>query len=134
MRNLLYLAAGGILGTMARYFLTTWVQHRVGSDAFPAGTLTVNLIGCVVIGLVMGAWEGRAQEAMPQAIKLLVIVGFLGAFTTFSAFEMETVSLVQRGQILPALGYVLTSTVAGFAAVWFTFSWAAWFFSPQKYS
>ena len=133
MQTILYLAIGGILGTLTRYFLTIWTQHQMGAEAFPAGTLTVNIIGCLLIGLVMGIWEGRAQEAMPQTLKLLVIVGFLGSMTTFSSFEMETLSLVQRGQVLPALGYVLTSTVGGFLAVWAAFSWASWFFSPVKY-
>lgn len=106
---LLLVAVGGAAGAVARYLLSVRVQAWVGSG-FPWGTLAVNLIGCVVLGLVMRLTTGFVATAEGRA---LVAVGFLGAFTTFSTFGVETVLLLQRGEVARAGGYVLASVLFG---------------------
>lgn len=107
--TLLLVAAGGAAGAVARYLVSLRVQAWVGTG-FPWGTLAVNLIGCVLLGLVM--WLTTGFVATPEG-RALVAVGFLGAFTTFSTFGIETVLLLQRGELVRAGGYVMASVVFG---------------------
>ena len=100
----------GAFGSMARY----GVGLALPSIGFPYATLAVNVIGCFAIGLVLPTME-RAV-ALPQDLRLLVVVGFLGGFTTFSAFIIETVGLLSGGQVLKAMTYALVSVVASLAA------------------
>ena len=105
------LAAGGVAGTFARYLLSIVVYRAVGSR-FPYGTLIVNLLGCFLIGVL----DVLAEEKFilgPQA-RLLLMVGFCGAFTTFSTFILETGNLIKDGQTLYAFSNVMTSVVLGF--------------------
>ena len=105
-----YLAVGSVVGGFARYFLSTHVQKLVGFT-FPYGTLCVNLIGCFLIGCMAGAKNGFLTTTDGR---MLLVVGFCGAFTTFSAFMLETTALCDSGQALRALAYVVASVVAGF--------------------
>jgi CrcB protein len=93
--------------------MSTWVQGRLGLE-FPWGTLSVNLVGCLLIGVAYGAFEA---VALPDPLRHFVTLGVLGAFTTFSTFSYETVALVQQGQGVRALAYVVGSVAAGFALV-----------------
>ena len=87
-------------------------------NAFPWGTLTVNIIGSLAMGALVG-WLARGTIAAPNAepLRLLIGVGLLGGFTTFSAFSSELITMLHRGQTMLALGYAAASLVAGMAAV-----------------
>ena len=89
--KLLSVALAGAIGAMCRYALVTYV-HRDPSLGFPWGTLVVNLVGCLLIGIVMGVFDGRVHFAAPA--RALVFAGFLGSFTTFSTFALETQNLL----------------------------------------
>ena len=109
--NILYLIVGGILGTLARYFVSG-VVYRVAGTTFPYGTFVVNLLGCFIIGFIVSLVE---QEALlDNNLKLLLMAGFCGAFTTFSAFIFEADNLIKNGEFLKAAGYVFGSLILGF--------------------
>ena len=114
---------GSALGGGARLFLTTAIARPLGTQ-FPWGTLAVNVIGCLAVG-VLGALlapPGRLHDA--QAVRVFLVVGVLGGFTTFSAFALDALLLVQRGAVGSAVAYVFASMLgclvaagAGYAAV-----------------
>lgn len=110
----LYVAAGGALGAMARYGVAGWVQDGNGFH-FPWGTLAVNVVGSVLIGLSL-----RYLEVSPATAELraLVTVGLIGAFTTFSTFSYETVALLEDRAFGRALGYSIGSLALGIVAVY----------------
>ena len=112
MKMYLIVAAGGAFGAMARYGTVVAVGRFTGLG-FPWGTITVNLVGSLVLGLLIGGLAHGLH--LSQEARALVVVGFLGAFTTFSTFSLDTVILIQRGEWTPALGYVLGSVFAGIA-------------------
>jgi CrcB protein len=112
-------AAGGAVGAVARFQLGRLITHLTGpANAFPWGTLGVNLIGSLAMGALLG-WLARGQAAAETAesLRLLIGVGLLGGFTTFSAFSAELVTMLQRGQLTDALVYGAVSLVAGMAAL-----------------
>ena len=111
MSKLFNLIAGGVAGTLARYFLAGAVHGFLGAG-FPYGTLVVNLTGCFIIGFLMSISENKF--ALNTDTRLLLMVGFCGAFTTFSTFIMETNSLIKDGETLRALVNILASVAAGF--------------------
>ena len=106
MKMYLIVAAGGAFGAMARYGTVIAVNRFTGLG-FPWGTVTVNLVGSLVLGLLIGGLAHGLH--LSQEARALVVVGFLGAFTTFSTFSLDTVILIERGEWSPALGYVLGS-------------------------
>lgn len=111
-------AGGGALGALGRYFLTAQVAAWTG-HGFPFGTLTVNVIGCFAMGVLVEL--GALAWSPSPELRAFLTVGFLGAFTTFSAFSMDTVLLYERGDLLLCAAYVagsvLLSVGAFFAAV-----------------
>ncbi len=107
------LALAGGLGTLARHGLASLVQ-RVPGLSFPLGTLTVNMVGCFMAGLLWSLFEHRWRVA-PET-RLLVLVGFMGAFTTFSTFILET-GVMMRSDWLRALANVTLQNGLGFAAL-----------------
>lgn len=112
-------AVGGATGAVARYQLGRLVTHMTGpTNAFPWGTLSVNLIGSLMMGALLG-WFARAALAAETAetMRLLIGVGLLGGFTTFSAFSAELVTMLHRGQMVDALIYGAVSLFAGMAAL-----------------
>lgn len=111
--TLLLIGAGGGLGAITRYALATGINQSAQS-AFPFGTLVVNLLGALAIGLLAGLFE---KLALPTDLRLFLITGILGGFTTFSSFGLETVQLIERGQIAYAAGYIALTNVAGLALV-----------------
>lgn len=115
MKQLLLVGVGGGLGAILRYKLGGLVMHQFANARFPYGTFTVNVVGCLLIGLVAGLIE--RHHGVAGDTRLLVITGFLGGFTTFSAFGLETVYLVRRGLMPLALANVLGSVVLGILAV-----------------
>ena len=108
-------AAGGAVGAVLRYLVSGWTQRLFG-PSFPAGTLAVNVIGCLLLGF-LGAAFAR-YVLIRDEWRLVILVGGLGAFTTFSTYGYETFSLVNEGQRWYALANVALSNVAGLTAVW----------------
>lgn len=114
MTNLLLVCAGGAIGAGARYLVGVLALQLLG-PAFPWGTLAVNIIGSFVMGLLahwLIAWPGA-----PVAARLLIMTGLLGGFTTFSAYALDVVALVERGNWLGAIVYAAVSVGGAIAAV-----------------
>ena len=113
--HLIVTAAGGAVGSVLRYQISGLVQaHAHGG--FPLGTLFVNLVGCLMIGLLSAAWP--ATEGGEEMVRLGVVVGGLGGFTTFSTFSAETLALFQAGRVDLAALYVGLSTGLGLVSAW----------------
>ena len=115
MASLWLVALGGALGAVARALLSTAIQSRWPAT-LPWGTIVVNVSGCLVLGVLSGALEARPH--LSPTVRAFGAVGVLGAFTTFSTFENETLALLQRGELPVALANVVISLVAGLTAVW----------------
>ena len=113
--KMLLVAAGGAVGSIARYQIGAWVLARTEAWAFPLGTFIVNVLGCLIAGVLIGVAEYR--DFLTLELRLLLFTGFLGGFTTFSAFGVETVALIERGAWSVATAYVLASVVCGIAAL-----------------
>ncbi|MBF0565532.1 MAG: fluoride efflux transporter CrcB [Nitrospirae bacterium] len=112
--NYLIIGAGGFIGAITRYALAAWIGQRWGRS-FPLGTFVINVSGSFLIGLIMSLLTERFM-ANPYW-RLLLVVGFLGAYTTFSTFEFETGNLLKDGEILYAALNVVLSVFAGFIAL-----------------
>jgi CrcB protein len=108
-------ALGGLLGSVARYWLSGAVQ-RLSGTSFPSGTLTVNVVGSFVIALVMALSLERGL--LSAETRLFLTTGFCGGFTTMSTFSYETVALLRDGDTVLALGNVLANVVVTIGAVW----------------
>ena len=125
MQMLLIIAGGGAAGAVSRYWATQLVQDWLGHD-FPHGTLAVNVLGCLLAGVVYGLLD-RSSD-LGHAWHALLIVGFLGAFTTFSAFSLATLQLLERGAWVAAFSNVLLSVILSLSAcglgLWVTERWA----------
>ncbi|HKD59932.1 MAG TPA: fluoride efflux transporter CrcB [Terracidiphilus sp.] len=115
MQKYLYIAIGGALGSIARFWVGSSVASRMGIR-FPYGTLIVNLTACVIIGFSM-TYLGRRAELSP-AWRFLIPIGFIGAYSTFSTYEWETLSNLRSGAFGIAALYAVGSFVLGLAAVW----------------
>lgn len=115
IQNLMLVGAGGFLGAIARYKLGGLVLHMSAQERFPFSTFVVNVLGCLVVGLLAGMAE-RYDLFGPEA-RLFLFTGLLGGFTTFSAFGLEAAYLVRRGELLVAALYAGGSVVLGLAAV-----------------
>lgn len=111
-----WVGLGGFLGANARYWLGVWLQERLG-ETFPWATLIVNVTGSFVLGLLLAAATERFTLPAPPVLRLAVAAGFLGAYTTFSTFEYETLALLRTGAWPRAAAYVLLSVAAGLLAV-----------------
>lgn len=105
----LWIALAGGAGSLCRYLV--WRTVTQPESAFPSGTLTVNLLGCFCIGLL-------ARMVNHDVLRLTLITGFLGGFTTFSAFSLETLQLFRNGLIVNAVSYVAASNLGGLLAAW----------------
>jgi fluoride exporter len=114
MTKLLWLALAGVGGTLARYGLSGWVQRNAGAW-FPWGTFAVNLAGCFLFGLIWSFSENRT--AISAEIRTVILLGFLGAFTTFSSFAFETSQLIRDGQWMAAALNVTGQNVLGIAGL-----------------
>ncbi|MBP6700830.1 MAG: fluoride efflux transporter CrcB [Halioglobus sp.] len=108
MKYLLFVALGGAFGSMARYLLAGWA-HRLWEGPLPVGTLLVNVLGSFTIGILYVLLVEK--QLIHQDWRGVLMVGFLGAFTTFSTFSLETISLLEAGHTGHALGYMLSSAV-----------------------
>lgn len=120
----LYVALGGALGSVSRYLVGTWVQTASKSIDFPYGTLTVNLIGCFVIGFLSQLAESHG--AFTPESRALVFIGVLGGFTTFSSFGSDTLNLLRDGETFNALANVGANVILGLILVWLGRAVAYW--------
>lgn len=124
MDKALYVGIGGFIGSILRYWVSSAIQQAANNPAFPFGTLTVNLIGCLVIGFLSQLAEMR-DVFTPEA-RLFVFIGILGGFTTFSTFGNETMNFLRGGEGLPALLNIGAHIFAGLTAIWLGRSIAFW--------
>ena len=108
MKFLLFIALGGATGAVSRYLLATWA-HGLWEGKMPVGTLMVNMLGSFAIGIVYVLVVER--QIIHPDWRGVLMVGFLGAFTTFSTFSLETISLMEAGHIVNALVYMLGSAI-----------------------
>jgi fluoride exporter len=115
LQKYLLIAVGGALGSIARYWVGSSIAGRMGIK-FPYGTLIVNLTACVIIGFSM-AYLSRRAELSP-AWRFLIPVGFIGAYSTFSNYEWETLTSLRAGAFAIAALYAIGSLILGLIAVW----------------
>src|SRR5210317_1643194 len=118
----LFVAVGGALGAMARFGLNVLLQRDI---AFPWGTLSANLLGCLVMGIIAqlvasATWFNEAGF-IPDQYRLLFAIGFCGSFTTLSALVMELHTMLQRSEILNSFAYLMVTMVGGFACFYLGF-------------
>jgi len=113
-QKLAWIALAGILGTLARYGLGGLVQNLT-DRIFPWGTVTINLLGCFAFGIVWSALEGRWPTS--GETRTIILVGFMGAFTTFSTYIFEFEEMLHDAEWLPALGYFAIHNVGGVVAM-----------------
>ncbi len=115
MTQILAIAAGGSIGAVMRYLVSTGVYNYLGRG-FPYGTLAVNVLGSLLMGLLYELFLQRLSVS-PE-VRAVLLVGFLGAFTTFSTFSIETITLIEQGYLLKAVGNILASVVLCVMAAW----------------
>ncbi len=108
MKYLLFIALGGAAGAVSRYLLSGWA-HALWEGKWPVGTLLVNMLGSFLIGIVFVLIE---KQVVHPDWRSVLMVGFLGAFTTFSTFSLETISLFEDGHAMHAAGYMLVSALS----------------------
>ena len=110
----LLVAIAGAAGTLLRYLAGGWLARATGGT-FPWETLVINIVGCLAIGVIAGMLDKGAM--LPPPLRMSLMVGFIGGFTTFSTFALDAFRLVSAGQWASSLGYIILSNLAGFAAV-----------------
>jgi fluoride exporter len=115
MQAFLLVGLGGALGAMARYGVSAVVGH-FWRTPFPIATMLVNVSGSLAMGLLVG-WLARALPPGQSEIRLFVAVGILGGFTTFSAFSLDVMTLIERGDVIPAVIYALGSVLLSVLAL-----------------
>jgi CrcB protein len=115
MQKYLLIAAGGALGSIARYWVGSTIAERMGIR-FPYGTLVVNITACLIIGFSL-TYMGRRAGLNP-AWRFLIPIGFIGAYSTFSTYEWETLSTLRSGAFFLAALYAVGSFLLGLTAVW----------------
>jgi len=115
MSQVIAIAAGGALGSVLRYGLSTWV-HTFAGRGFPYGTLAVNVLGCLAMGVLFVLLVERMGESAVWRAGLLI--GVLGGFTTFSTFSIETFNLIEQGAMAKAAGNMAASLVLCVGATW----------------
>ncbi|MCR6637218.1 fluoride efflux transporter CrcB [Devosia sp.] len=109
MNGFLLVGAGGALGAMARYGFAVLVA-RLWPTTFPLATLLINIIGSIAMGLFVG-FMAKLLPANQEELRLFVAVGIFGGFTTFSSFSLDTIVLIERGELIQAVTYVALSVV-----------------------
>ncbi|MGE7205174.1 fluoride efflux transporter CrcB [Sphingomonas sp. NPDC019816] len=114
MSPLLLVMLGGALGAGARHLTGRFMLQALG-PGFPYGTLTVNWVGGLLMGVLAGA---MARTGGAEGWRLFIGVGVLGGFTTFSSFSLDAITLIERGQVTVAIGYIALSLLGSLAALW----------------
>lgn len=115
MQKYLLIAFGGALGSVARYWVGSTIAGRMGTK-FPFGTFVINITACVIIGFSLTFLARRT--GLSPAWRFLVPVGFIGAYSTFSTYEWETLSTIRSGAFFMAVLYAVSSLILGLVAVW----------------
>ena len=124
IRIILLVGSGGFLGTVARYLANEGMK-KITSANFPFGTLVVNILGCLIIGIIYGFIEkGKLLE--PE-LRLFLTTGICGGFTTFSAFSVENILMLRNGEFLSVFAYLALSIFLGFAATYLGMISLNWF-------
>ncbi len=113
----LYIAAGGALGSIARYWMAGAIDGRF-NVAFPWGTILVNVLGSFAIGIFAAMAAGESRWGLSDSARLFLMVGICGGFTTFSSFSLQTLGLLREGLLLRAGGNVAVSVLVCLAATW----------------
>jgi CrcB protein len=116
MKQVLLVGLGGFIGAVGRYKLGGWVLHHTADWRFPLSTFIVNVVGCFVIGVISGLAE--KHDYFTSDVRVFLMPGVLGGFTTFSAFAYEGMFLMRRGESHVAFSYAALSVICGFFAVW----------------
>lgn len=114
--QILVVGFGGFFGSALRFALGGWVQRMFPYSQFPVGTMTVNVLGCLMIGFLGGLAEQR--QLLDTGMRLFLLVGLLGGFTTFSTFAYESLALAQDSQYFKMLFNVAGQVLIGFSAAW----------------
>ena len=114
--DLVYVGLGGFIGSISRYLVSGAVHQVFPGVYLPIGTAAVNIIGCILIGVLTGLAELR--NLLSPEMRMFLLIGLLGGFTTFSTFGHETVALMRDGEFLHAVGNVLIQVIIGLAGVW----------------
>lgn len=123
MKTVLLVGIGGAIGSVLRYLIGLFLVFKPW-NGFPLATFVVNFIGCLFMGFLF-QWVAKSNTDN-ESLKLLLMTGFCGGFTTFSAFSLENIQLIQSGQILLAVSYILLSVVLGALSILlgiFTYNW-----------
>lgn len=115
MNKIMAVAIGGALGSVLRYGISSWVHNFMGRG-FPYGTLVVNVLGCLAMGILFVLFVERTSENALWRAGLMV--GVLGGFTTFSAFSIETFNLLEQGAMAKAMGNMAASLILCIGATW----------------
>ena len=118
MQRILLIGFAGLAGTLGRYFMSGLVARRFG-ETFPVGTIIINVIGCFLAGLLFYVLQERSLVS--ETVRLAIMVGFLGGFTTFSAYGLQTFTLFRDGEVLLAFLNLAISNVLGLFMVWLGF-------------
>ena len=115
MNQLLAIAAGGAVGSVLRFLTSTWVHSFAGRD-FPYGTLTVNVLGSLVMGFLFVLFLDRLSDN--AVLRAGILIGALGGFTTFSSFSIETFNLIEQGDLVRAMLNIVGSLILCVSATW----------------
>lgn len=116
LRPILLVGAGGFIGSIGRYLLGGWVHRLMPFTTFPFGTLAVNLAGCFLIGLLASLIDSR--QMFGPDLRVFLLIGILGGFTTFSSFAYETLALARDAEFFRALVNVVLQVSLGLAGAW----------------
>jgi CrcB protein len=117
MKQALIVGAGGFVGCIARYLVGVLVTRLLNAPVFPYATLLVNIVGCLLIGVLGGL--AQSTRVLSPELQLLLITGLLGGFTTYSTFGYQAVTLLRDGHLITAILFVATHLALGLWAVWF---------------
>jgi len=118
--DLVYVGLGGLIGSIGRYLASGAVHQIFPNVYFPIGTAVVNIIGCFLIGVLTGLAELR--NLLSPEMRMFLLIGLLGGFTTFSTFGHETVAFMRDGEFLHGVGNVLIQVIIGLSGVWFGYN------------
>ncbi len=120
MLNILFVGVGGFFGSIGRYLLSGAVYQMFPNLHFPIGTTVVNVLGCFLIGIATALVEVR--NLLSPEIRVFLMIGMLGGFTTFSTFGYETIALLRDGAFFTGLANVLIQVIVGISAIWLGFN------------
>ena len=125
MLNLVYVGVGGLLGSIGRYLVAGAVYQVFPNSFFPIGTAVVNILGCFLIGFLSGLTELR--QLLNPEMRIFLLIGLLGGFTTFSTFGYETIAAMRAGDFVSALANVFIQVIVGLSAVWLGYNVTRYF-------